>query len=547
MIEDWGYEEEMEREAESRELLLAFMEDKLNREAGKIVPDTTGADKYFVDSFITGEMSYDFWVIAREFMKQHFAELGQFDRLATYRNAYSYQSDPERALQFRILSIMYKGARSGDAYSVELFKNLYKTYHKKEYKQLKRFSKISVKEIFSLSENSEGNVEYEAMARILGMCSIYGIQIEDSCSLLYVILGRNRERLDQDSEIHFYEFQDGMYQQCLEQVDAWILEARQNDEDIFNYAKEYWKTDDFVARCLTRFGYPEDYVYRCDKELEGLKETLAQTLALLKSVYPKEEFSYTEVQRYAHIYITIAALVSVSDTWDENIGELFGVVEGKHELDGIECLFKPESIVISKQSAKSVVEKPINMAPTASGKVAEEDYLNEIAELRRRLQDKEQESKHFRTQYEQTRVALKETKEQIEKYKNDRDELIALRNHVYHLSQDDMHIQEEDLNEMMKQIANHNIVIVGGHVKWVNKLKKEFPKWKFFDANISRVNEAMLLEGTERLYFYTNHLSHGTYGIYISMVRENKIPFGYLHSVNMETLTRQIYHDIYKL
>ena len=206
MIDDWGCEEEMEREAESRELLLAFMEDKLNREAGKIVPDTTGADKYFVDSFITGEMSYDFWVIAREFMKQHFLELGQFDRLATYRNAYSCQSDPERALQIRILSIMYKAARSGDAYSVELFKNLYKTYHKKEYKQLKRFSKISVKEIFSLSENSEGNVEYEAMARILGMCSIYGIQIEDSCSLLYVILGRNRERLDEDFEVDFYEF-----------------------------------------------------------------------------------------------------------------------------------------------------------------------------------------------------------------------------------------------------------------------------------------------------------------------------------------------------
>ncbi len=544
MIADWEYEDDINRRRASRELVMAFMQDAINRESGKVVPDTTGADKYFVDSFITGEMSYDFGVIAREFMKQHFAELGQFDRLATYRNAYSYQSDPERALQIRILSIMYKAARSGDAYAVELIKNLYKTYHKKEYKQLKRFSKISVNEIFSLSENPDGSVEYEVMARILGMCSIYGIQLEDACSVLYIILEKNRESWDEDLETDFFEFPDGMYQQCLEQVEDWILEAERNDDDVFSYAKEYWKTDDFVVRCLARFGYPENYVYRCDKELEGLKEAMAKTLALLKSIYPRENFSYTDVQRYTHIYRIISALVSVSDAWDENIGELFGLAEGRHELDEIECLFKPENIAITKKSAKPVVQKPINLAPTASVEVAEKDYLNEIAELRRRLHDKEQESKHFRSQFEQARVSLKETKEQIEQYKNDRVELIALRNYVYHLSEDNVHMQEEDLHEMMKQIANHNVVIVGGHVKWVNKLKKQFPKWKFFDANITRVNEAMLLEGTERLYFYTNHLSHGTYGIYISMVRENKIPFGYLHSVNMETMTRQIYNDL---
>ena len=44
MIEDWEYVEEMEREAESRELLLAFMEDKLNREVGSAFCEYRNSD-----------------------------------------------------------------------------------------------------------------------------------------------------------------------------------------------------------------------------------------------------------------------------------------------------------------------------------------------------------------------------------------------------------------------------------------------------------------------------------------------------------------------
>ena len=53
----------------------------------------------------------------------------------------------------------------------------------------------------------------------------------------------------------------------------------------------------------------------------------------------------------------------------------------------------------------------------------------------------------------------------------------------------------------------------------------------------------MELEGTEKVYFFTNHLSHCTYGKYIALIREHKIPFGYLHSVNIETMINQIYKE----
>ena len=55
-------------------MMALFMEDEKNRES-KVAPDTTGADKYFIDSFITEEMELDFWSIARDFLKHHFPRL----------------------------------------------------------------------------------------------------------------------------------------------------------------------------------------------------------------------------------------------------------------------------------------------------------------------------------------------------------------------------------------------------------------------------------------------------------------------------------------
>ena len=68
---EFDYEEENNRfRGMPPHLLALFMEDEKNRE-NKVALDTTGADKYFIDAFITGRMSYDFWIIAKDFMQHH--------------------------------------------------------------------------------------------------------------------------------------------------------------------------------------------------------------------------------------------------------------------------------------------------------------------------------------------------------------------------------------------------------------------------------------------------------------------------------------------
>ena len=53
-----------------------------------------------------------------------------------------------------------------------------------------------------------------------------------------------------------------------------------------------------------------------------------------------------------------------------------------------------------------------------------------------------------------------------------------------------------------------------------------------------------LLDGADMVYFFTDYLSHSTYGRFVRLVRENRIPFGYIHTVNVESLVRQVFEDL---
>lgn len=539
---EFDYEEEYDGfRGMSPKMMALFMEDEKNRES-KVAPDTTGADKYFIDGFINEAMECDFWMIARDFMQHHFARLKEFNDLAVYGNDKPEQSDPDNAMQNKVLNIMYNAAKSGDAYSVELMKCLYKTYHKKEYKQLKRFNRISVPEIFSLAETEDLGCDYFAIARIVGMCQFYGIELDERCSILYLVLNDARKDCDVENKREFFHFPKGLYQECYAQVEAWMGQRGNTKKQQRDGVDTYWKADRFAEFCLKRQGYPEDYLYRCNIEFVGINRLLAQTLALLKCAYPKEEFTFEEVQTYSMIAHCIDAVVSVCDIYDENLTEMLGIGPERNRIE--ECQFKPENIIFKDVPKAKIEAKPVHVAPVAGKDVKEEDYLKEIEELRRRLREKEEECKHFRQLYEQTKVALSDAQEAVDQNANYMEELIALRNYVYSLSQETPPIAEEKLEDMKRVVAEKSIIIIGGHINWINKLKKEFPNWRYLDANISRANDSKLVEGADMVYFFTDHLSHGTYGKFVKLVRENRIPFGYMHSVNMESLVRQVFEDL---
>ena len=177
----------------SKDVLALMMQDMMNKEQGKVAPDTVGADYFFLEEFITSEMDSDFAVIEQDFLQHCSGKLHEFNDAGWYGEDERWNSAPGFAIKQRLVRLMYNGAKLGDSYCVELIKYLYKLYHRKEYNQLKRFQRISPIEIFSLAEDEQGGVSYGGMGRILGMCRFMNIELDEKCSVLFLLLEKERK------------------------------------------------------------------------------------------------------------------------------------------------------------------------------------------------------------------------------------------------------------------------------------------------------------------------------------------------------------------
>ncbi len=184
------------------------------------------------------------------------------------------------------------------------------------------------------------------------------------------------------------------------------------------------------------------------------------------------------------------------------------------------------------------------MAPVSKRDVSVDDYMAEIAELRKKLNAKEQENKYLREQYRSAKRSSEETEGLVKKYESERAELIALREYAYNSEHADEAVEEDKLPAMEEAIADRKIVIIGGHVNWQNKLKQMFPKWLFVHPDAYRTVNAGMLEDKEKVYFFTEYISHISYKKFVAIVREKNIPFGYIGSRNIDSVVAQIYHEM---
>ena len=249
------------------------------------------------------------------------------------------------------------------------------------------------------------------------------------------------------------------------------------------------------------------------------------------------------MQHYAHIYTTIDALTQASSSFDEQVERLLGV--DNYSMDySDKPLFKPENIIVHEKKEEKKKTEPVNVAPVSLGKADAEDYLAEIAMLRKKLHEQEQENRYLREVNRNAKNAERDSQELVNKLQGDREELIALREYVYTSELEVEPIAETEIEEMKSAIAEKDVVVIGGHVNWVQKLKQLFPKWLFIQPDTYKVVDGRMLENREHVYFFTDYLNHVTYVKFVAVVREKKIPFGYLGSVNLDSVVRRVYGDL---
>ena len=109
---------------------------------------------------------------------------------------------------------------SRDDYCRKLIIYLYKTYFKKEYNQLKRYSKLSMYDVYDLCENESG---CQKGSRILLMADFLNIKHDETCSCLSAVIRESMER-----ETRNYEkitdpepLNEDLYHASAIQVNVW--------------------------------------------------------------------------------------------------------------------------------------------------------------------------------------------------------------------------------------------------------------------------------------------------------------------------------------
>ena len=510
-----------------------------------VVPSTHAAEAFFIETFITNEMFWDFQLIEKDFMKHCHDKLEEFSNVAWYENCDSRFFDPKNSIQKRMLRLILNGTKLGDEYCIALIKYLYKTYHRKEYNQLKKFSKINSREVTSLiPRDLERGFNTQEMGRILTLCSIMGIEITSDCCMIYSYLETELKLLCEGAwkDVLPENIPDEIVEESIEQVDKWMEENK--EVSARRLLKNAWRELAFVENCFEDYGYPKGYMYTAMEENEGIIPNMMRTLAVMKKKHPNKEYSFEEVQHYTVIYSVIKTLMDVNNGYNDELEILLSEFDPIIDED-YPPLFKPEDVVVNnKNDVTNKVTKYVDVAPVEKEGLHETDYLKEIDSLRQKLNQKEQKNAQLYSLYLTTKKEKQETENLLNKYANDRQELIALRNFAYNIKTEEEEIDEKTVDTMKQAIKDKSIVVIGGHVKWLNKLKQMFPKWLLVSTEDFKQVDPNMLDGKERVYFYTDYISHTTYKKFISVIRERELRLGYLGSINIESVIKQIYNDI---
>lgn len=508
-----------------------------------ITPDTYGCERFFVDYFVNDEMGEDFPLIARDFYAHEFKNISEHQDVE-YFDIQSGEDWPELMFNRFTLDLMINAVNSGSEYTKALILHLHKTYYKKEYRTIKKFSTMSLSELLALAKPEEGGFPYYAnLSRILCIAPMYGIKIGGECNVVYGVLNEFSDKLDElRSGFSFDEAAGDSFKDCQKEIDE-----RFDKKKLYSLDARMSK---YLGNVFRWLGYSPEYADWCDENDRGVEDRLAIALSILKKTFPKsnKEYSAEELTLYGMILHCAGAITSNSSWLAEILSTLAYGEDGTFYYDESPSKFRPEDVqVLAGRSGNAKTERQVKdsaePSKTDGCRRDEPVFLEELDKLRRKVHKLESDNSSLRASLAEKRRLEEESKDIRKQLDASNRELAVLRNYVYNLTESDNPITDKTIESMKETIASYRIVIVGGHSNWLSKMKKEFPDWIFVNPKASGSTDVSIVDKADYVYFFTDTISHSTYHQFMNIIRERKINFGYIHGVNIERNIRDIYVD----
>jgi len=488
----------------------------------------------FLKHFIHEDMNDSFKQVAQNFIRRYAGKLGTLHTVK-YLSESATECKPDELFKNRILNCMMTAALNGDNNIKNDFIQLYKKHYKSEYNQLKRFRVLSEKDTIVLAGINGNGIETSInVSRLLCMADFMNIEFTEAVDKLFIIAQRAVELGKQE------KLSNKTYEKYTEQSEAikdCYLEIREMESQALQESGEdtlplytFGVNAEFQNLVLNQYGYCDDYILDQFLASQSLDDAFSNTLHLMKQVGDGKQFTFPEVQQLAIIYTTTKA-------YCENMRQIAADIDmylGLHE----------ESEDIKEEP--SIIKSPIQQEPTTQSLSSDDRKIleNQIKKLQQELHQKEMKEKNTYALYKEQKQKALQAEAKLAVYEHDRAELISLREHVYQMTEDDA-VQETSVStdEMVQELKDANIAIIGGHINWVNKMKALFPNFKYIRTKETSAVSDAVMDNVSKAYFFTDTISHASYNRFVTIAIKREIPFGYIHGVNMEKTIRQMYED----
>ena len=176
----------------------------------------------------------------------------------------------------------------------------------------------------------------------------------------------------------------------------------------------------------------------------------------------------------------------------------------------------------------------------------------EVTRLRQQLAKTEQDARADERMRMNGRIAEleKENKLYESKLNKQEDELkalngikqenVAMRNYIETMDVLSDAISQAEEQNIEKALPQEDVVVIGGHDSWQNKLKEKFPKWQFIKGSERAWDSKKI--NKKYVVVNTTHLGHPTYYKVCNNLKNQKLI--YTGKVNIQQALQEIYTQL---
>ena len=548
----------------------------------------------FVRDFVTEEMELAFPEIAREYLrKEPLIRKGMLFKEIPF--PYDEEKSAESLYYETIIGTMIVCINNGSKYAKSVLTEVYKTYYKQEYGALKKYNSMGSDELMNFCEGSEDVEQINSIcARVATMCAVMGIRLEDSCNSIIEFINtqekekrafwrrieaaaqdgtilekRSEERrrfasqiADENPEIVTKSaYENSREYKVLNDMNLLVrLATQEKDTQSAGYLCDgfdlYTSMIDVYEELISaghsrndprkgvRFN---DYSFREKILLSGIRH-MATEYARLYCIRREELWSMLGVSRMEIAPDTEIENDIISKEMIKKLADSKGYSDvSDHKYHKLTEKIRALGEKIPDESLCETDEKPEPETDTAYDVIAEEDIAavidRELKEQKRRVKEAENKARTQRILYEECREKVKALEKVVEELEDEHFELVALRELVYNLENPEPEDNEQTADGMASELNGVKIAIIGGQDAWTNRIKKVFPGWVFIPAGES-LGLDRVLGGVQTAFFFTDSISHAMYYKMLGTVRNNGIPFHFLHVRNIDQVIESVYRAV---